>query len=328
MNCLDNYIGIRGTCNDSVPESGLYVNDLPGIDLRKLEGMSDPETVGFQGVFDRAYTRAKANFVADFVRNLPDDLRVNSQTQRVTVGELQDTPDAVPASANRRGVYITASGSPFMTVDVQRVQIYSASVTTTTVQIYDSVSGQQLASKSVDLVQGWNPVLMNTPVAVRGNRAEVFVCYDATTVDSIETDSITRVEGDTYNTLAKGATIATGAPLPIEGNLSFEGKTYGMLVDYSIGCDISQAVCINRGILKEALWYKVGIELLVDIRFNDDIVNRYFLVQPDELERRAEAMEAQYIDHLEKAMKGIQVLKDCACFECKSKVRYQSVLPG
>ncbi len=42
MNCLTDYIGLRG-CSSSIPPSGLYVNDLPGISLKQIVSLTNEE---------------------------------------------------------------------------------------------------------------------------------------------------------------------------------------------------------------------------------------------------------------------------------------------
>ena len=50
MDCFLDYIGIKG-CGAPVPDSGVYINDLPGVTLENIERIADAEQETFLGVW-------------------------------------------------------------------------------------------------------------------------------------------------------------------------------------------------------------------------------------------------------------------------------------
>lgn len=64
MNHLKDYIGIKGY--GTAPASGQYVNQLPGISLKSIQGIANSEQVTFLGVFDDVQERAWRRLSGDF----------------------------------------------------------------------------------------------------------------------------------------------------------------------------------------------------------------------------------------------------------------------
>lgn len=64
MNCLKDYVGIRGY--DAAPESGQFINQLPGISLKSIQMLANSEQVTFVAVWDDVQERAWRRLSADF----------------------------------------------------------------------------------------------------------------------------------------------------------------------------------------------------------------------------------------------------------------------
>jgi hypothetical protein len=71
MNCLINYIGIR-FCEGAleVPESGIYVNSLPGISVEAMDNIASAEQITYIGLWNDVQVEAYARFQLDFYNEL------------------------------------------------------------------------------------------------------------------------------------------------------------------------------------------------------------------------------------------------------------------
>lgn len=69
MECLINYIGIRA-CGNNTPESGLYINSLPGISLESIDKIADSEQITYIGVWNDVQTEASQRFFLDFINEI------------------------------------------------------------------------------------------------------------------------------------------------------------------------------------------------------------------------------------------------------------------
>ena len=65
MNCLKDYVGIRGY--GAEPESGQFINQLPGISLRSIQSIANSEQVTFAAVWDDVQERAWRRLSNDFM---------------------------------------------------------------------------------------------------------------------------------------------------------------------------------------------------------------------------------------------------------------------
>src|SRR5690606_5465563 len=70
MNCLKDYIGVRGYHTPTDGETMIYVNQLPGLTLKAMQSTANSEQVTFIGVFDDVQERAWRRLSGDFNRRM------------------------------------------------------------------------------------------------------------------------------------------------------------------------------------------------------------------------------------------------------------------
>lgn len=76
MTCLIDYIGIRG-CSNETPESGLYIDSLPGISLESMDKIADSsQQITYKGVYKDAQVEASERFSIDFFEKLTECYQV------------------------------------------------------------------------------------------------------------------------------------------------------------------------------------------------------------------------------------------------------------
>ena len=85
-----NYIGIRG-CGETTPDSGIYINDLPGMSLRRFADLANEEVV--QGIeLVRRYEQEAIRITSrDFLTLMGNKVRINSPVDIYTRGYIGDT---------------------------------------------------------------------------------------------------------------------------------------------------------------------------------------------------------------------------------------------
>lgn len=77
MECLIDYIGLQSCANDQVPDSGLYINTLPGISLESIDKIADGEQVTYKGVWLDTQKEAAVRFKIDFIEKLNACFTIN-----------------------------------------------------------------------------------------------------------------------------------------------------------------------------------------------------------------------------------------------------------
>lgn len=68
MECLIDYIGFLNCAGQPEPDSGLYINTLPGISLEMVDKVANSEQVTYVSVWNDAQAEAAIRFKNDFMR--------------------------------------------------------------------------------------------------------------------------------------------------------------------------------------------------------------------------------------------------------------------
>jgi len=69
MNCLIDYIGLVG-CNEVTPDSGLYVNQLPGISIELMDNIATADQTTYKQIWKDAQELAWRYFTKAFFAEL------------------------------------------------------------------------------------------------------------------------------------------------------------------------------------------------------------------------------------------------------------------
>jgi hypothetical protein len=69
MDCLKDYIGIK-VCGDEQPESGVFINSLPGISLESIDKIANEDQVTYAGVWSDVQDEAAVRFEMDFITQI------------------------------------------------------------------------------------------------------------------------------------------------------------------------------------------------------------------------------------------------------------------
>lgn len=92
--CFDNLIGLRGSCDCANPISGLFVNDLPGITLRRLSKTANEEHTRGETYFKRLHQEAANEVALLFQTKIGEYFMFNHILDRKVVGKVgEDFPD-------------------------------------------------------------------------------------------------------------------------------------------------------------------------------------------------------------------------------------------
>lgn len=263
--CLENYIGLED-CGSTTPDSGLYLQDLPGIELRQVDEIANEDDVNYTGVWNKVQKRALARFQTDLRKAFQKKYNLKGVVQSLDIGKIIDTTTTVPASAQYRGGAFELNEatdevvySNFQVIFVQTIRIYVPGAETFNVKIYDLDTDEELFTTSVTTTTaGWKTVNVNDffETAKRIN-----IVYDCTSIDSVKLD----IEDANVNCFPKcqgrlrGCTSPTGTPTDITYNAY---NTHGLSVVLSVRCKYDVFVCNNKELFSQALLYLLGSELM------------------------------------------------------------------
>lgn len=340
ITCLTDFIGFRGLCDTVAPASGLYINDLPNVSLGRMEAFADADAETFRDVWNKSYGRAQDNLKTDVLRVLDQvrkdqgrgGIRLKTVLDNYHVGKMCDPVDTVVAAAELRGSYYEVTGTPYMSLSIPYVDIYSNDATVATpVYIYNALTGIRVYTTTIDLVADqWNRVNINQSYTIDGQNVGYYVCYDGTGIGTYQTDDqvLNPCRGcDYHNRINICGATATIAAIVFESDLSKGGFTNGLRATLNLLCSVESFICTHRDILADALRYGAALALLDEQRDEDSKVSEWALQSIEKLDERYDRMQAIYEEKLFYALSSISIEEDGVCFECNSQINLQYNLP-
>ena len=325
MDCLRNYIGILD-CG-TPPESGIYINNLPGINTEIVGAIADTEEITHKGVWSDVNKISARRFQTDIMGKLRQTYKLKRLRQTFEFIPEEGTSEI--GSAEYRGLLLGFEYQyfTFQAFLISTVYLYSDTAGTSTLKIFNR-QNVELYSEAVDVVQGLNAFQVNqTFVSDR-----LFVGFDFTNIDGFSSDITSNVSScfcqalldvfcDTCNPSFQGATKLGAAITTTTSN------AHGVGILGNAGCDYSQIVCNQKQVFTSAWLYLLGNQLLIHL-LNADRLNKYVTADAAKYNELKDYYQVQYEIHLEEAVLGIELdaMDDC-CIECNPLVKSVQWLP-
>lgn len=287
LDCYIDYIGVQG-CDETTPDSGLFINQLPGIELEMIDQLADEQQVDFEGVWDDVQARAIRRFKTDINAEFKKMYKLKNITQSIDMERVIDTASTTAAAVEYRGFTLELDRqddnfaySNLETIYVQSVSLYFSSTNATTIKVFDILTGTELFTQAVaaPAAIGWTTINLFQTFESR----RIFVCYDATLLVGVELDTANlknavnrRQDNCNYNIAcyscggAEGAFTnaelrsgqATIAATITEDDITFSDDSFGLSGIWSVICSFDAFVCNNRESFTRTWWYLLGMELM------------------------------------------------------------------
>lgn len=334
LSCLIGHIGIDG-CGSETPVSGLYINRLPGIELKALDKVATQDQENFNGVWGDIQDRATRRFRNEIIKEFAKRYKIKTITQSVNIEKLIDASQTTAQDEEYRGYTIELNrendnyvASNLHSIYIQALPVYLAEAVDTTVKLYDLDTEAELFSTNLTGEAGWNTVPVNSTFASR----RIYVAYDSTLVDSVVQD-ITRLHnavlyGNDANycmcySLSNVNVEIRGASSTIADkfNITYGSDTFGLSGLFSITCSYDSLICNNLQTFETALWYLCAVEFCFERRFTSRL-NEVTLFGKDKAKELEEQYEKRFMNELETALGGITLDLRDHCLECNEQFRY------
>lgn len=351
MDCLKNYIGIRH-CSQEDPQSGLWINSLPGISTELADKIANSEQITFLGVWEDVQARAIGRFVQDFQMYLFDVAKTGFnktlyQTSRIVKPRNYNVLDA---EALYKGVYVYLPISRFVKFNLKSVQMFvkdvdggsfdngfdngfeiDSSELNSEIRIYDLQNETLLKTIPIILEQGINTFDVALEIGIDSNAIELFICVDTTRITSIKTlDNLyTWNDGDcAYHTASFGSWFDDQAMIapavmdlnatPTHSNIRYPGVGQGIAIDAQITCNIEQFLCENRKYLKTAFLYLLGAEMLLQKLTSNmgSRVNWFTYGNLEQTQNTKNVFESEYAKAMKNAVRSLNIPDGGLCFAC------------
>lgn len=332
MSCLLDYIGIYG-CGSSDPESGLFVNELPGISLTSIDKIANSEQETYAGVWGDVQKRALRKLNADVVALFGKRYRIKTITDAVQLPRVVDTATVTTPAVQMRGFTVELNeatreylASGLQVIHVQLLEAYfNGAASDLEFKVIDLDTGLTLDTFTKTVAVGWNTIALNKDYAA----SRVFIGYDATAVNSVQLELPSQYDCTCYIISDWGYDCCQGN---IRGAVYDEAtqevtngrNSFGVRAILGVQCRYDGVVCNNKVVFANALWYLMGAELMTE-RIYSDRLNRYTTVDRNRAMELRNEFREQYVIDLEQAVNGINLNHQDCCLECAAQLTYTEV---
>jgi hypothetical protein len=338
LNCLIGHIGIEG-CAGETPVSNLFINRLPGIELKALDKIATQDQVNFQGVWEDIQERSVRRFRNEAIKMFKKRYKLKTITQSVDVEKLIDTSSSTAMATEYRGYTLELNregndyaASNMQSVYIQTLPLWLPGAVNSTVKIYDLDTETELFTKAVTGVSGWNTVRVDQTFSA--NR--LYVAYDSTLVNSTGQNISKLKQAVLYGNDSNYCLCYSWTNLNIEikgakstiadkFNITYGNDTFGLSGIFSVLCSFDNLICNNLSVFETPLWYLEGAEFCFERQFTSRL-NEFTTFNKDKAKELREEYEERFRSELETVIEGIDLdLKDY-CLECNEQFRYADAI--
>ncbi len=348
MDCLIDYIGLKDCETDTSP-SGLFINQLAGVELAMINSIADEDQADYLGVWADVQQRAALRFKNDVKAIFAERYKLKQIYKSIDVGNIVDVNNFTVHSSTYRGfkVELNCSDSDYAPSNlqvfyVQTIKFNALNSDNTNIYIIDLDTGETLYTKAYSTIIGWNYIQVNQTFTAR----RIFICIDAFNIDLPNLDISTINNSLFYNcndydycfdcgcgTVGKitGSEYDTNTQTYIDS----PSNTYGVSAIFSIQCQFEPVVCNNLNVFASAWLYLLGSELM-DERIYTSRLNEYTLfdkIKAKELKRIFEAKykggivdEITYYGELNTTINSINLNLGDACLECNHLYQFREAI--
>lgn len=340
-NCFQDIIGIKGQCGAiTEPSSGLYVNDLPYINLQVADALIEQDNIS--GV---EFIQDKINYAVNAAKAELNSLMMPYYKKKTVLeqgllgnyDEFTHTRTLVSA-AKRRGIQIQINNYPYMEFLLTGISLWQTSITgNVTIKVHDLVTGKELDSFDVAVTANQaNYVAINKKYLTNGQNFNILISYDATAIDSYQTTLARNQQwtgcsacgtggyGSRY-AVYNGAEIGTGSSV-LYTNLSYPGFSSGLSIQYNIGCSTDGFMCSMKNQLAWAVLHKTGAEICREVVNGSKRVNSVTTIDKEKAAALMEDFETIYKGAIQDVFHNVAIPND-TCFQCNQKVKVISRIP-
>lgn len=322
MNCLQDYIGLRG-CGSTTPGSGLYINDLPGISLKQIVSLTNEEEATYLDLWAMIQRRAQQRFSLDVREAMGKSYKLKSLTNAVNMGQvladgtttslLDYVGFTIELTPYQNYEYVP---SPLNAIQVQELNFFATgNETSANFTIYDIDTNTILFDKQVNLTGGWANIQVNQTFVAQRIACVYFNTSDMPNFRNIDLP-LDHTVSSCCNVQVRG--IESGNTTFTQDAI-YTSTTYGLSGIFNVVCTWDNLICNNKNIFARPYWYLTGIELLTEQLYSSKL-NQFTTVNLQRAKELREEYQVEYMKSLEQVAGGFNLDCDC-CLECAGSVQ-------
>lgn len=337
LECFDDIIGLRGSCDTPTSNSGLWIDDI-GIDLEELDSIINKGASDSVSFFEGKRDFAIKQIIALIHTHFSDKYKSNTVLDSKRIGFAKENQEAAAAAATLKGIEIElCNQDSFVDIFVSSISLQANTNGAVNVLVYDLFQNKLLDTIAITAVSG-QVVTVYPNKTYKSNRKEldlIFV-YDATNFSSVKT-TITKGgctscgDGGSMTKLSSYLSARSisvlSADAKIESNLTAGTDTGGLSIVYSIQCNYDDWLCTISNAIALPILFKTGYEIMDYAYHNSKRLNSTTTIDWENLVRRRDEYNTRYQDAINTLLTNIKLPSDEKCFECRQKSKNVVILP-
>ena len=322
MGCLDTLIGIKSGCGSiDAPDSGLWINDLPGISIAQVDHAINEEHESAYDLIETKITEAGNEIIRRIVMDMEPRFKNTSVLQNEVVGQWEDDLPADTLNSNYYyGIEIEVDVPLHLELFLSQLSLHASTSGSITVRLFDLISGTELTTWSITTVADV-PTALDIYHSVKESKQplRLFIGIDGAS-SMYKTTIDTGCCGNEYSisqfARSRGAKILKTAA-KTSTNVESHNGTAGLSMIFSLNCDYEPFVCALRSKVAAALRFKVGMmildEMIFSTRFNSTVI-----VYAEDYRELRDQFSIDYEAEMETVFQYMSqvALPDHVCFSC------------
>jgi len=311
MNCIQEIlcgdrtiIGIRDFDACLLPESNLFINDLPGITLKSASKITNEELQTGNNLLKKSINMAVQHVYDEFRQQMQTYFDSNSIVESRLINNFSTT--VTPAAPLERGIIIKRWRSELSQIFIHEVYIKSQQTGNITLKIYD---GCEVTPYSIDLIAD---CVTKFTIDYKATEEEVKILFDQTAWDVFGCSM-----ASSYNDCRCGSWSNKGLFINGWNGTAEQGNCFGVGVYASVKCYFENVFCALLDQLYFAIWYKAGIVFLQELIYSDRI-NAITLFTKERAKELLAEFQTAYDLKYQTAIKNARIFLNSTKGECIS----------
>jgi hypothetical protein len=310
-------IGIRDYADCTKPESGLFLNDIPGIKLKNLAAIADAEHQSGYELAKQIIRNATMFVFEDFNNKVSGSFKYNAVAEIRKINFFDGS--ILPAAPLERGLVLKRWRSEMAQIYVSEVFVKSQNSGVATIKIID---GNVTKEYEVDLVANVE--------------AKVLVDYQATSeqIKIVCNDTDFAMYSGQINKSFAGCMACGGTPDQGFYITGWDGmkevlKYYGIGVNASVRCNEENLICLLLKKMNFIFWYKAGAMYYEELKGSTRL-NPITMFSKDKLQENLDDLNEKYEKAFASFVPSINAMIKSTkgeCYTCNPQIKYVQTVP-
>lgn len=329
MNCFDNIIGIKRTCESIEPSSGLYLNDLSGISIKDADAaISEEYASGVRMIKTKIDLATK--LIISHLRAGTTKFLAKSTIENGQVGIFTDKNIITSESGKLKGVQFRLKNYPYFSLSISSISFYAHESKDIEIYVYDLVTGQKLDTFEITTIAGQVVnLVVNKKYGSASKQIELFICTDSDIAHNQANLSRGHCGGcsSTYSNSYSNISYfeCDSSAEVITANLIGGQSTGGLSFSYSLECSTDAFICSMANTMAMPVLYKSAALILEEMSYSKR-QNSIITVYKENTEELQAKYDTEFEASLGAIMNNMRMPND-VCFLCNSSIRTVAIAP-